>query len=97
MKNFERYKTLLYEILCETDKEKKRNESMWSNSILDTVVIPEITELLKYAMKGEVYFKYTKKQRMLQSTYYISDTFEAIGKTSLGLMIAKLQSLYNKL
>jgi len=62
-------------------------------------VVREITELLQYAQNGTVYFKYgkAKSQRMLQSTYFMLDTFIPLDKTLLGIKIFELQDLYRKL
>ena len=49
------------------EKEKNtmysKNVSLWNYEQIDKVIIPEIRELLSYAYKGEIYFKYGKKKR----------------------------------
>ena len=54
-------------------------------------------ELYNHFVNGEVFFKYGKKQRMLESTYIITDSIRNLSNTSLGKEIIKLQEKYNKL
>ena len=54
-------------------------------------------ELHNHLVNGEVFFKYGKKQRMLESTYIITDSIRNLSNTSLGKEIIKLQEKYNKL
>lgn len=97
MSKLEKFIQLLREILFEADKEKNSPRSIWRVSLLDNIVVPEISELLKYAQGGEIYFKNGKKQSMLQSSYYITDEMAPLDKTSLGRKILELQQLYRKL
>lgn len=69
--------------------------SKWNQEQLENVVRPEISELLSFALKGEVLFKYGKKQRMLESTYLVLDSLSALDKTPLGIKILELQKLFN--
>ena len=62
---------------------------------LKNIVIPEMNELKLHADKGDVYYKYGKKQRMLESTYLITDSLNALDSTSLGRKIIQLQDMYN--
>ena len=62
---------------------------------MENVVCPEINELLSFALKGKVFFKYGKKQRMLESTHLITDSLSALDKTPLGSKILELQKLFN--
>ena len=41
-------------------------DSIWNYEQIHNVVLPELTELLSYAKEGKVFFKYGKKQRMLE-------------------------------
>ena len=76
---------------------KQGKASKWSISQLHDIILPEMCELLTYANKGKVYFKYGKKQRMLLSTYLLTDSLENLNKTELGSKISKLQQFYNSL
>ena len=69
--------------------------SKWNKKQLENVVCPEINELLSFALKGKVFFKYGKKQRMLESTHLITDSLSALDKTPLGSKILELQKLFN--
>ena len=90
----------LQAILVEADKAINNYNSIWRREyedIIKQIIEPEITKLLIYAKKGEVYFKNGKKQRMLESTYSIIDNISSLGKTPLGNKILELQEIYNKL
>ena len=54
-------------------------------------------ELYTHFVNGRVFFKYGKKQRMLESTYIITDSIKNLKETILGKEIIKLQELYNKI
>ena len=54
-----------------------------------------MNELKLHADRGDVYYKYGKKQRMLESTYLITDSLNALDSTSLGRKIILLQDMYN--
>ncbi len=64
---------------------------------MENVVLPEIQELLTYALKGKVLFKYGKQKRLLESSYLKSDSLERLDDTTLGEKIGELQKLYNPL
>ena len=70
--------------------------SQWEINQLD-VVRQEISELLSFALKGKVFFKYGKGQRMLESTYLITDSLSELNKTHLGRKILEFQKLYNSI
>ncbi|WIF88422.1 hypothetical protein [Acholeplasma laidlawii] len=97
MRKIEKFVKLLIEILDEVEKEKVNPDSLWHSSLLDNVVVPEISQLLKFAKNGVVYFKYGKKQRRLESTYFILDSMAPLDSVLLGQKILKLQQLYRKL
>ena len=63
----------LVDILDCAEKEKNAildgKESLWNLEQVQKVIVPEISELLSYANKGKIYFKYRKKQRLLESSY----------------------------
>ena len=71
--------------------------SDWNYGLLKNVVFPEINELLSYANKGEIYFKYGKKQRRLESTYFLLDSFKRLSETPLGEKILELQHFYDSI
>ena len=92
---------LLVNVLECAEKEKSTilngEFSLWNLEQIQKVIIPEISELLSYAYEGKVYFKYGKKQRLLESSYLITDALNDLSHTSLGECIAKLQNLYDSL
>lgn len=77
------------------EKTIKCGQSDWSMDLLQDVVIPEMSTLLSYAENNLVYYKYGKEQRLLESTYYISDTLKPIHLTELGKAILKVQRIIN--
>ena len=101
MEKLGQFINLLHEIidLVETESARIHSEqpSDWDINQLDNVVLPEINELLSYALKGKVHFKYGNKQRMLESTYIITDSLSKLNTTSLGIKITALQKLYNSI
>ena len=66
------------------------------NQLLE-IVQPEFQELYEHAIKGEVFYKYGKKQRMLASTYCITESMMDLESTKLGQQIILLQELYDRL
>ena len=101
MRKLEQFINLLCEIIECTEAESARiysgHPSQWEINQLDGIVRPEVNELLSFALKGKVFFKYGKRQRMLESTYLITDSFSALDKTPLGRKVLDLQKLYNSL
>ncbi len=87
----------LKKILIEIEKEIDSENSIWDKEQLVYVVKPEIEKLYAYFANGKVFFKYGKKQRMLESTYIITDSINSLMSTVLGKEIIKLQDMYNKL
>ncbi|MBR0278091.1 MAG: hypothetical protein IJQ50_06500 [Clostridia bacterium] len=71
--------------------------SLWELSQIQKIIIPEISELLLYARDGKVYFKYGKKQRLLESTFFLTDSLKPLSRTNLGQGILMLQKIYNQL
>ena len=84
-------------ILTEIEKEIASENSIWDKEHLVHVVKPEMQKLYAYFADGKVFFKYGKKQRMLESTYIITDSINSLMNTGLGKEIIKLQDMYNKL
>lgn len=99
MKNNNLLICLLIDVLDCAEKEKNAildgKESLWNLEQIQKVIIPEISELLSYANK--IYFKYGKKQRLLESSYLITDSLNDLSHTALGECILKLQNLYDTL
>jgi hypothetical protein len=98
MKSIRPFLNLLNSILDEAVNEEARAQngnSRWGERELKNIVIPEMNELKLHADRGDVYYKYGKKQRMLESTYLITDSLNALDSTSLGRKIILLQDMYN--
>lgn len=87
----------LKRVLNSIEEEIKNKNSIWDKEQLISVVKPEIKELYAHFANGKVFFKYGKKQKMLESTYIMSDSIRNLNNTSLGKEIIKLQEKYNKL
>ena len=100
MKSIRLFINLLNSILDEAINEETRvqnGNARWEERELKNIVIPEMNELKLHADRGYVYFKYNKKQRMLESTYLIIDSLKALDSTSLGRKIMLLQDIYNSI
>jgi hypothetical protein len=69
-------------------------ESIWTVGQIENGVLPEVRELLSYALNGIVHYKYGEKQRLLESAYIMTDSLEHLDNTALGKQIDKLQNLY---
>lgn len=98
MENIRPFLDLLNSILDEAVIEENRAQngnSRWGERELKNIVIPEMNELKLHADRGDIYYKYGKKQRMLESTYLITDSLNALDSTSLGSKIILLQDMYN--
>lgn len=97
-KTIGQFLNLLNSILNEAVNEEarvKNGNSRWTEKELKNIVIPEMNKLKLLAERGVVYYKYGKNQRMLESTYLITDSLKALDSTSLGRMITLLQDMYN--
>ena len=101
MRKLEQFINILSEIIEYAETESTRinsgHPSKWKYNQLEDVVCPEISQLLSFALEGKVFFRYGKRQRMLESTYLITDSLSALDKTPLGSKILELQKLYNSL
>ncbi len=95
-KKLKKFIALLNMILEDAYEIRDSNQlsNIWLKHI--STVIEEMEQLLSHALKGEIYFKYGKKQRMLVSSYFMLDSWEPLSDTSLGRKISQLQELYNK-
>lgn len=87
----------LKKILNIIEIEINNKNSVWNKKLLIRVIKPEIQELYNYLKKGKIFFKFGKSQRMLESTYIITDSIEKLGNTVLGKELLKFQEMYNKL
>ena len=87
----------LKRVLNSVEEEMKRENSIWDKEQLISVVKPEMEELYTHFKNGRVFFKYGKKQRLLESTYIMTDAIKNLSNISLGKEIIKLQEKYNKL
>jgi alanine dehydrogenase len=87
----------LKRVLNSVESEIESENSIWNKEQLIFVVKPEMEELYAHFKNGRVFFKYGKKQRMLESTHIMTDSTRNLSSTSLGKEIIKLQEKYNKL
>lgn len=101
MQKLDQYICILNEIILAIELELEMhncsNYSLWSPDQLKNIVRPEMNKLLEYALKGKVFFRYGKRQRLLESTYIITDSYARLDNTSLGSKILELQKMYNSL
>ena len=99
VKEREEYKEILDNIIGFARHEvtiiKNGGISCWNADQLEWVVIPEMIELLQYLLRGELFLKYGKQQRMLESTYLLTDSLNMLSNTPLGLRIRNLQEKIN--
>lgn len=84
-------------VISLANHELKKKESIWDREQITNVILPEMHDLYTHLIKNEKYFKYGHRQRMLISTYLITDSFEELNKTELGKEIIELQHMYNEL
>lgn len=87
----------LQKVIALANFELSNEYSKWHKELLTNVVLPEMQELYDHFIMGERYFKYGKKQRMLQSTYFMTDTIDNLWSTELGEAITDLQEVYNRI
>lgn len=87
----------LKRVLNSIEEEIKSENSIWDKEQLISVVKLEMEELYTHFKNGRVFFKYGKKQRLLESTYIMTDAIRNLSNTSLGKEIIKLQEKYNKI
>lgn len=93
----DKVKTLLSEIILLVEHENHRvssnRKSEWTKDELD-VVESEIRLLLNYINIGKVHFRFGSKQKMLESTYLITDSLKPLSRTTLGKKILLLQKFF---
>mgnify|MGYP004484664639 CR=1 FL=1 len=85
----------LEKVLIILENEILNKNSLWEKEQLYKIVKPEMEELYEYFKKGRKFFKYGKNQRMLESTYLITDSLKKLKDTNLGREILKLQKIYD--
>lgn len=98
-KDQEEYKKLLDSIIAlaqhEVDLISNGGFSCWDADQLAHIVIPEMRQLLQYLLKGELFLKYGKRQRFLESAYLMTDSLNMLSRTPLGVQIHNLQEKIN--
>jgi len=94
--DLEEYRILVESIIALAQHEvtmiSNGGSSSWSVNQLNHIVIPETDELIQHLMQGELFLKYGKRQRLLESMYLITDSHEMLSSTPLGIQIRKLQN-----
>lgn len=89
------YKEILDNIIVLAHHEaamiRNGGESCWDLNLLEKCVIPEMAELQQYALSGELFLKYGKQQRLLESTYMMTDSLNMLNQSPLGIQIGILQ------
>lgn len=87
----------LKKILIILENEIYDEHSIWNKEQLLKIIKPEMEELYEYFKSGKKFFKYGKNQRMLESTYLITDSMKKLKTTNLEKEILKLQKIYDNL
>lgn len=99
VKDLEEYQEIIDGIIgCahhEVTTIKNGGISCWNVAQLEQIVIPEMSVLLQYLSRGELFLKYGKQQRLLESTYLLTDSLNLLSNTPLGLQIRNLQEKIN--
>lgn len=72
------------------EKDIKKNGVRFRKLVDKNETIQLLEEILFYAKKGLIFYKYGEKQKMLSSVYYMTDSLENLGSTSLGQKIYRL-------
>ena len=97
--DWEEYKEILDSIIGLANHEvniiRKGGSSYWNANQLERVVIPEMIELLRYMLRGDLFLKYGKQQRLLESTYLLTDSVNMLSRTLIGIQIRRLQEKIN--
>lgn len=99
VKEWEEYKEILDSIIALAHHEvaiiRNGGISCWNGDQLERIVITEMVELRQYLLRGELFLKYGKQQRLLESTYLLTDSLYMLSNTPLGLQISNLQEKIN--
>ena len=69
--------------------------SCWTLGQLELGVIPEMEELQHYVLNGKILLKYGEHQRLLESSYLLTDSLNILNRTPIGIQISKLQDKIN--
>ena len=103
-KRLERAIASVQNVIAVAKSEMANDNSKWNKGVIERVVLAEMQELYDHFIVGERYFKYkykcgifTIKQRLLQSAYFMTDTFEDLSSTELGQAIHDFQKIYDRL
>lgn len=95
VKDLEEYKEILDSIIGLAHYEvaiiSNGGKSCWNVDQLEKGVIPEMVELQQHVLRGELFLKYGKQQRLLESTYMMTDSLNMLINTPLGIQISILQ------
>lgn len=98
-KDHEEYKQILENIIALAHREVTTifngGISDWTLFQLENIILPEMDELIQHILKGHLFLKYGRHQRLLESTYMLSDSLNKIAKTPLGVQITMLQGKIN--
>ncbi len=98
-KDLEEYKDLLESIIDLAHHEiviiNSDGTSDWWFNHLEGVILPEAELLHKYILKDQLFLKYGKDQRLLESTYAITEWIKPVAYTPLGRLICRLQDKIN--
>lgn len=98
MENLSRLFSLLNSVLEEAGREEAKaqdGDSRRDEGDIKNIVIPEMNRLKLHTERGEIWFPYGRKQRMLESTYLLTDSLNELDHTSLGRKILMLQDWIN--
>ncbi len=88
--------TLINRVLLEVQREKEKATSPWKSSQLQAV-FDEFINLEAGLENGILLFPYGRKQRMLESTYFLTDSLEHLNQTPLGMLIDHFQEEYQRI
>ena len=99
LSDWKEYKELLDNIISLADYEvniiRNGEKSCWNVDFLEKCVIPEMVELQQHVLRGELFLKYGKQQRMLESTHLLTDSVNMLSRTLIGTQIRRLQAKIN--
>ncbi len=71
-------------------QETNKKDSLWEIKQLK-MVMKEFESKLTDLVKNQVRYEYGKKQRMLVSTYFITDSLKPLASTELGKKVLEFQ------
>ena len=98
-KDYEEYKEMLENIIALAHREVATicngGISDWSLVQIESIILPEMEELIQHVSEGHLFLKYGRHQRLLESAYMLTDSPNKIAKTPLGVQITMLQGKIN--